>query len=189
MNIWTTIFPLNRGGILLFFGGNLQNQSQFHLQPHGPSRNTNRILQWLVDPTLEHEFLSRTSFMAVTVEDEEGHVVGFAVLDVRTPNFGRSEKGAHVILRKFVWAKVLVWMWRVWSFHPPGYIHTWCIFKGQIHTATNPFAHQNLCPSQFTCKFPYLMFLRNSSCTKTWVEHIVVSMFGLCSIHLKGPPF
>ena len=40
--------------------------------------------------------------MAVTVEDEEGHVVGFAVLDVWTPSFGRSEKGAHVILRKFV---------------------------------------------------------------------------------------
>lgn len=40
--------------------------------------------------------------MAVTVEDEEGHVVGFAVLDVWTPSFGRSEKGSQVILRRFV---------------------------------------------------------------------------------------
>lgn len=105
--------------------------------------------------------------MAVTVEDEEGHVVGFAVLDVWTPSFGRSEKGAHVILRSLCEPKC--WyecfspprLYTYLEYSHPANSHCDTVIVDLLPTLSPTEIFVQV--SQFTSKLPYLTVLRNSS--------------------------
>ena len=112
--------------------------------------------------------------MAVTVEDEEGLVVGFAVLDVRTPSFGRSEKGGPCDFAKVCVSQSAGMDVKGMIFSPPAiYIpgaHSrgkFTLQQGNCQPATNPFAHRNLRPSYLNVQVILPHVLRNSSCTRT----------------------